>query len=247
MSEITHDFLGMVSLYHLSKWSCFWEWFIVVLPTLCVNPRSNGKRASSGGKTTLGTMDADLALALASCRSNSTCLAAQSCTWRFLNLVLSSILIVENEADIYKHPFTLHVLRLTKSSTIITGVIFTGLTKIVWPKSSGLSMFIVIKSVCHPQTGGVWKANIMIRSYSNKTTWWKIHDAKNHDVYHGNSGFPEYFLTKNHRMLPKILPLFTDMFLSIYWLSWMDLLLKTSLPHLQATAPVSRRPKLVWS
>ena len=94
----------------------------------------------------------------------------------------------------------------TKSSTIITGVIYIyiyiymGLTKIVSPKSSGVSMFIVIKSVCHPQTGGVfekpasWGYNLM-RSYSKKTTWWKIHAAKNHDVYHGISGFPQLFLT----------------------------------------------------
>ena len=54
---------------------CWWlvdgsEWFMKLFDhvwhTLFVNPR----------------WDPDLALALASCRSNSTCLAVQSCTWR---------------------------------------------------------------------------------------------------------------------------------------------------------------------
>ena len=169
---------------------------IVVLPTLCVNPRSNGKRASSGRKTTLGTMAADLALALASCRSNSTCLAAQSCTWRFFNFVLSSILIVQNEADIYKHPFTLHFLRFSQNHQPSSQVFYMGLTKIVWPKSSGLSMFIVKKSVCHPQTGGVFEKPTPW-GHSKKTTSWKIHDAKNHDVYHGISGWKKTFFDKN--------------------------------------------------
>ena len=119
----------------------------------------------------------------------------------------------------------------TKSSTIITGVIYIyiyiymGLTKIVSPKSSGVSMFIVIKSVCPPQTGGVfekpasWGYNLM-RSYSKKTTWWKIDAAKNHDVYHGISGFPQLFWPTHRFYHPSYHDFYRYLFIDTGWVGW---------------------------